>query len=229
MITEVNRHDVTRLVAEGAQLLDVLPPDEFEDSHLPGAINIPLPHLAERARALLDPNRPTVVYCYDSVCDLSPRGARRLVSLGFADVYDYVASKIDWIGAGLPFEGSRVEAPHLSSLADRFVPRCKLDETTADVRERIGDAPICVVVDDDHVVLGVVDREALLGPDKAARDVMHEGPRTFRPHVSALEAAKIVDESPQPWILVSNLDGILVGLTDAEHVREAAFDSTTSS
>jgi len=222
MITEVNRHDVTRLVAEGAQLLDVLPPKEFDDSHLPGAINIPLPHLAERALAMLDPDRATVVYCYDSVCDLSPRGARRLVSLGFSDVYDYVASKVDWIGAGLPFDGSRLEAPHLSSLADRFVPRCKLDETMEDVRERIGDAPICVVVDDDHVVLGVVERDALLGPDKAVRDAMTEGPRTFRPHTSAVEMAETLTESPLPWILVTNLDGILVGLTDPARVREAA-------
>ena len=35
------RDEVRRLVEEEAQLVDVLPPDEYEDEHLPGAINIP--------------------------------------------------------------------------------------------------------------------------------------------------------------------------------------------
>ena len=54
------------LVAEGAQLVEVLPPEEFGDEHLPGAINIPLKELtAERARQL-DPASPVIVYCWDN-------------------------------------------------------------------------------------------------------------------------------------------------------------------
>lgn len=44
---EIGRTDVQRLVAEaGAQLVEVLPAKEFDDEHLPGAVNIPLAELA---------------------------------------------------------------------------------------------------------------------------------------------------------------------------------------
>ena len=56
---------VKRLMEQGAQLVDVLGEDEFEHDHLPGAINIPLKRLDERAVAGLDRGRPVVVYCND--------------------------------------------------------------------------------------------------------------------------------------------------------------------
>jgi rhodanese-related sulfurtransferase len=40
--TAIFRDEVRRLVEEGAQLVDVLRREEYEDEHLPGAINIPL-------------------------------------------------------------------------------------------------------------------------------------------------------------------------------------------
>jgi rhodanese-related sulfurtransferase len=45
MPTAVDREEVRRLVAAGAQLVEVLPAAEFEEEHLPGAINIPLKEL----------------------------------------------------------------------------------------------------------------------------------------------------------------------------------------
>src|SRR5688572_9755875 len=43
-----------------------------------------MPELTEeRARAELDPQRPVVVYCYDTQCDLSARGAALLEAFGF--------------------------------------------------------------------------------------------------------------------------------------------------
>jgi rhodanese-related sulfurtransferase len=63
---EIDREEVQRLVAEGAQLVEVLPPSEYKEDHLPGAISIPLRHIDEQANAVLDPARPVVVYCEDS-------------------------------------------------------------------------------------------------------------------------------------------------------------------
>jgi rhodanese-related sulfurtransferase len=231
MVQEVTRHDVQRLVAQGARLVDVLDEKEFADSHLPGAVSLPLPALAGQALRQLDPDQPTVVYCYDSGCDLSPRGAARLVSLGFNAVYDYVASKMDWIAAGLPFEGTRNSAPHLASLATRDVPTCELGQTTADARDRIGDAPICVVVDDRRVVLGTVSAATLASPAAPAfvAEAMDEAPKTFRPHVTAVEAAKSLDKKPRPWMLVTNLDGTLVGLADPVRVVDAASSTAGAS
>ena len=66
MPAPIDRDQVQRLLDERAQLVEVLPRAEYEDEHLPGAINIPLKELdSERAQSL-DRSRPVIVYCYDS-------------------------------------------------------------------------------------------------------------------------------------------------------------------
>jgi rhodanese-related sulfurtransferase len=66
MPTPIGRGDVQRLVRrEHAQLVEVLPADEFADEHLPGAINIPLKTLDAESTASLDRQRPVIVYCND--------------------------------------------------------------------------------------------------------------------------------------------------------------------
>jgi rhodanese-related sulfurtransferase len=62
----VHREEIQRLMSEGAQLVEVLPPSEYREDHLPGAINLPLRRLDEQARTVLDPARPVIVYCWDS-------------------------------------------------------------------------------------------------------------------------------------------------------------------
>lgn len=64
MPTSVTRREVIDLVAQGGQLVDVLPAAEFADEHITGAISIPLRSLETRAPAELDPNRPVIVYCW---------------------------------------------------------------------------------------------------------------------------------------------------------------------
>jgi rhodanese-related sulfurtransferase len=53
------------LAAEQAQLVEVLPAAEYEEEHLPGAINIPLKELDHETTCLLDHGRPLIAYCYD--------------------------------------------------------------------------------------------------------------------------------------------------------------------
>ena len=65
MPTEINRADVQRLVAAGAQLVDVLPADEYEAEHIAGAINLPLKELTRDTAVRLDRDRPVIVYCWD--------------------------------------------------------------------------------------------------------------------------------------------------------------------
>ncbi len=65
MPTGINRTRLQELVDEGAQLVEVLPAEEYEDEHLPGAINIPLKQLDRETGRQLDPSRPVIVYCYD--------------------------------------------------------------------------------------------------------------------------------------------------------------------
>ena len=66
MPTAIDRDELQRLLAEeAAQLVEVLPEAEFEDEHLPGAINIPLKQLDRERSAQLERGRPVIAYCYD--------------------------------------------------------------------------------------------------------------------------------------------------------------------
>ena len=61
----IDRHGVQELVAQGAQLLDVLAPKEYEEEHIPGAINVPLKALGRETMRQLATGRPVIVYCHD--------------------------------------------------------------------------------------------------------------------------------------------------------------------
>ncbi len=65
MPKEIEREAVQRLMREGAQVVEVLPREEYEAEHLPGAISIPLKELDATTAARLDRSRPVVVYCHD--------------------------------------------------------------------------------------------------------------------------------------------------------------------
>jgi rhodanese-related sulfurtransferase len=67
MPTPIDRDELQRLLRdEQAQLVEVLPPDEYEDEHLPGAINIPLKTLDRETTRQLNRDQPVIVYCYDT-------------------------------------------------------------------------------------------------------------------------------------------------------------------
>jgi rhodanese-related sulfurtransferase len=66
MPREIERAEVRRLLDEGAQLVEVLPAEEYKEDHLPGAISIPLRHIDSEGVAALDKGRPVIVYCWDS-------------------------------------------------------------------------------------------------------------------------------------------------------------------
>jgi rhodanese-related sulfurtransferase len=63
--TAIFRDEVRALLGEGAQLVDVLLREEYEEEHLPGAINIPLKDLDWDTIAQLRRDAPVVVYCHD--------------------------------------------------------------------------------------------------------------------------------------------------------------------
>jgi rhodanese-related sulfurtransferase len=65
MSTAIELPDLQRLIEQGAQVVEVMPGEEFTEFHLPGAINIPLKQLDADSVSVLDPGRAIVVYCYD--------------------------------------------------------------------------------------------------------------------------------------------------------------------
>lgn len=65
MATDIGLERLHELLAAGAQLVEVLPAEDYAKAHLPGAINIPLAKVDERGVSVLDYDRPVVVYCWD--------------------------------------------------------------------------------------------------------------------------------------------------------------------
>jgi rhodanese-related sulfurtransferase len=59
--------EVKRLMDEGAQIVEVLPREEYEEEHLPGAVSIPLKTLDGQTTAALDRRAAVVVYCWDAL------------------------------------------------------------------------------------------------------------------------------------------------------------------
>jgi len=91
---------LVRLRAGAAAVLDVRPEDEFQQGHLPGALNIPLAQL-ERRLAELPPDREIVAYCRGPWCVLSFEAVAALRQRGFQ------ARRLEdgfpeWKVAGLP-------------------------------------------------------------------------------------------------------------------------------
>jgi len=136
-------------------------------------------------------------------------------------VYDYQAGKQDWMGAGLPTEGTNAQRPRLVDVLRRDVPTCSLDERLGDVRDRAVAAgwDACVVVSQGRVVLGLLRAKELdADPDLLAEQVMRPGPSTYRPFVSVHEMQRTMTERNMESSPVTTSDGKLVGLVRRQDI-----------
>lgn len=66
-VSTLDPDGLRRLLAEGAQLVEVPPPEEYDELHLPGAIHIPLKELDAESAPQLNPARDVVVYGWDGL------------------------------------------------------------------------------------------------------------------------------------------------------------------
>lgn len=87
---------------EDYMLVDVRMDDEYEDGHLPGAVNIPLPEIQSRLDEIPE-DKPVVVVCRTQ--NRSEMGAMILSKSGYADVYMILGGTQEWAQRGLPLEG----------------------------------------------------------------------------------------------------------------------------
>ena len=136
-------------------------------------------------------------------------------------MYDYHAGIQDWVGAGLPTEGTNAQRPSLADVARRDVPTCALDERLGDVRDRAAAAgwDACVVVSEQRVVLGLLRAKELNGdPDQPAERAMRPGPSTYRPSVSVAEMRQIMTDRDLESSPVTISDGRLVGLVRRQDI-----------
>src|SRR6059058_757969 len=156
MAQTVDLAGVKELLEHGAQLVEVLPYEEYQELHLPGAVPIPLKELDAGHARRLDRDRPIIVYCWDALCDMSPRAAWQLEHLGYRPVYDYAVGKVDWMAAGLPTVRSAGSGDRAIDVADNKPRTCPPDQPFAVLGDlRPHDAVI--VVNEQGIVLGRID------------------------------------------------------------------------
>lgn len=66
-MTTIDIADLQEFIAGGAQVVEVLPRQDYEKLHLPGAISLPLAELNAETAERLDRGRDVVVYCWDGL------------------------------------------------------------------------------------------------------------------------------------------------------------------
>ena len=154
---------------------------------------------------------------------MSPRAAWRLESLGFTMVYDYVPGEADWVANGLPSEGEAAGKPRADTVATRDVPTCSLADTGGAVRTRIEGSgwEVCVVVNDEHVVLGMLGKNAFAGdPQTPIENVMESGPSTWRLSGSLADIEQYMDRHGVTAVIASGSDGRLYGAVRREDIPQ---------
>ncbi|HXV05180.1 MAG TPA: rhodanese-like domain-containing protein [Solirubrobacterales bacterium] len=99
-VRQVSREEAQKLIAEGAQVLDVRDEHEWEAGHIAGAAHIPLPQLNERAGEI-DPERPVILYCRGGTrCEMATEA---LEAAGY-DAAKLTGGIVGWAEEDLPIE-----------------------------------------------------------------------------------------------------------------------------
>ena len=163
---------------------------------------------------------------------MAPRAAARLESLGFEQVYEYKAGKLDWLAAGNPTEGENSKRPRAGAVARKDMVVCQPEDRVGDVHERAVAAgwDVAVVLDGAEVVLGLLRSGELEGePDLLVERAMRPGPSTFRPYVPIKEMADYMVEHQLDSVPITTSSGQLVGvLRKSDATREAASGSAAA-
>ncbi|HIL43077.1 MAG TPA: rhodanese-like domain-containing protein [Gammaproteobacteria bacterium] len=85
MFNSITGNDACKLLADGAQLVDVRSSAEFSQGSLPNAINLPLQSIMA-ADNFLDRSKAIILYCMSGA--RASTGKNYLIQLGFKNVHD---------------------------------------------------------------------------------------------------------------------------------------------
>ena len=101
LITASEMKEISKI--EGIQLVDVRTPNEYNEGHLPNALNIDfLDKNFEINIQQLDKTRPVIVYCQRG--SRSAKCASQLIANGFVKIYDLDNGFSKWKSSGLEVE-----------------------------------------------------------------------------------------------------------------------------
>jgi rhodanese-related sulfurtransferase len=91
---------------------------EYDEAHIPGAINVPAEKLAARLpRMVKDRRRDLVFYCNGPKCTKSQKAARMAIALGYENVLEYNEGMPGWGKARMPIAGSPLPQVDVPAIA----------------------------------------------------------------------------------------------------------------
>lgn len=117
---EAQRHFLAKLAVEtdasdvmldlqrgqnGFLLIDVRSAQDFEECHIPGAVNLPYRKITAESTAQFSKELPMVTYCWSPGCNSATKAAARLSALGF-QVKEMLGGIEYWRREGGPVEGT---------------------------------------------------------------------------------------------------------------------------
>ena len=143
--------------------------------------------------------------------------------MGFDQVFDYEAGKIDWLAYGLPVEEEIENAPLVINQMERQVPKCRLRHSAGEAKQRAEQLGLnlCPVVNEQDIVLGLLRKDAWNDdPTSTAERLMESAPTTLRPYYPAEDATELLDQKGADAILVTSSDGKLMGVFKREMAAE---------
>lgn len=89
--------------ASPPMVFDARNPEEYQEVHIKGALNLPEPKFAEFAHLLpTDKSSPMVFYCNGVKCGKSKKAAAKAIAMGYAKVLVYGEGMPVWEEKGLP-------------------------------------------------------------------------------------------------------------------------------
>ncbi len=103
-VIEVNTVDEFVTENRDAVILDVRRPTEYEESHIPGSVNVPVQvESFEELVAKLDPRKKYIVHCTSNhFIGRSSRALKSMQNLGFKHLYSLKGGYDAWRDAELP-------------------------------------------------------------------------------------------------------------------------------
>ena len=148
----------------------------------------------------------------------------RLEALGFAEVYDYVAGKVDWLAHSLAVEGERAEPPTAGRVMRTDVARCAPDDRAAQVLEAVERSPysFALVTSPNGTLLGRLGASWSGDGDRPVGEIMELGPSTIRPHRAAGKVAERLAKNDLEWAIVTTPEGRLLGVARREDLERIA-------
>jgi molybdopterin/thiamine biosynthesis adenylyltransferase/rhodanese-related sulfurtransferase len=121
--------------------VDVRPPDEWQEGHIPGALLAPRNNLESRFEALVpDRDREIVVYCSGGT--RSAFAAKTLQDLGYANVVNLAAGFSDWKRNGFGFTTPQTLSPAQRA---RYSRHLLIPEVGEEGQQKLLDARVLLI------------------------------------------------------------------------------------